>query len=184
VTQRYYDAGTADTNPSAAGYYDIDGTLNSDDGFYSRVTEVQEMRRARVTRFPGEDGTGYRAGNPAKVLFEIWPKHELDDQAAFVIQFPEAQLKLIEGSTTRTCYASNANGFELDRVYCEVYAANNTIIVRNYCIVADCSDGAAVRFSMGRDFIMNYDLVVDPLDDDEHSLVIKTTTDKTYYYVD
>lgn len=160
-------------------WYNTDGT---ETGFNYQVSRVGELSKVRITRKELEDGSGYRAGNPAEVLFELWPKHSLDDQASFMVQFPEAQLQINEAATTRSCYSSNANGFNLDRVYCEVNTANRTVIVRNYCVVADCGDRDVIRFTMGSDFLMNYDSVL-PLNDSV-SLSVTTTTDKTYYYVD
>lgn len=188
MAQKYYsETDTGDS--STAGWYDMQGTLNLDDGFTYQVTGVEGLRSVKATRFPMDDGTGYLAGNPTKVLFEIEAKQQLSVNAAFVIQFPESsQIMLNPNPTTKTCYTSNMQGFEQDRIYCETFAANRTVIVRNYCVVAECTTTSSVggnpiaRFLMMNDFILNYGVVKSPLDKVEDSLVVRVTTDKTFYY--
>ena len=62
----YSQAWSADDN----AYYDIDGT---EEGFFYKIDSVGELARVRVTRKALDDESGYRAGNPAEVLFELWP---------------------------------------------------------------------------------------------------------------
>ena len=57
-------------NEDDGKYYDIDGT---EEGFFYKVDRVGELARVQVTRKALDDDSGYRAGNPAEVLFELWP---------------------------------------------------------------------------------------------------------------
>jgi len=185
LSQRYYSSGTDEDGNSIAGWYSIEGTEDLEEGFTYRVTRVSDIRRVSVKRFPLDDGSGYLAGNPTKVLVELWPLKDIDEQAAFVVQFPEgAQLALNPKPVSTTCYAATSLGAEIDRVYCETFPANRTVIVRNYCFATDACTAKqpVVRFIMSNDFIINYPLVVEPLQDELHSLNVLISTDKTYYY--
>lgn len=101
------------------------------------------------------------------------------------MQLPEtAQVMLVSGSSTATCYSVDSAGNSLNLLLCEVITSNRTIIVRNYCQVADCGASDRVRFKMFDDFIMNYHYVVSPLNDTRDSMLVRTTTREGYYYID
>jgi hypothetical protein len=87
-------------------------------------------------------------------------------------------------SSTATCYTSDYQGNIKSIILCTVIASNRTVIIRNYCQVADCSAGAVVRFLMLDDFMMNYFYIKDPMDSYNDSIGIRSTTSEGYYYID
>lgn len=91
---------------------------------------------------------------------------------------------LIPNVTSTTCYSVDAAGANLNMLLCELFTANRTIKVRNYCQVATCTASSTVRFKMYEDFIMNYYYVVDPLNSTFDSMLVRTTTREGYYFID